>query len=264
MWSRGSRIVAPSRGRGSKQPVYEEAVRRRLVAPSRGRGSKRSSGGRLPSSRKSPLHGGVDRNSATRPEKLVEDVAPSRGRGSKLRYRRAIQSPPRRPFTGAWIETTGLRGGCSASAGRPFTGAWIETSRPRMMRAGHEVAPSRGRGSKRCVQHNLFLKPGRPFTGAWIETPSYQSCQARSNVAPSRGRGSKHEFVPEYGDARAVAPSRGRGSKPVDLANPLICNASPLHGGVDRNRLHVSRHSVEPCRPFTGAWIETICSGSLW
>ena len=34
---------------------------------------------------------------------------------------------PRRPFTGAWIETVGKPSEFKAMGGRPFTGAWIET-----------------------------------------------------------------------------------------------------------------------------------------
>ena len=141
---------------------------------------------------------------------------------------------------------------------RPFTGAWIETSRWPRLKRRCIVAPSRGRGSKRRgsrrrsalsrsplhggVDRNLSCKGRRsltrrrPFTGAWIET-CLTPCRLRaSSVAPSRGRGSKHE----------IHSSR--------ITHPR----SPLHGGVDRNFTCRLPPSTSPCRPFTGAWIETI------
>ena len=53
-------------------------------------------------------------------------VAPSRGRGLKLVY----------------------VGGGFALPGRPFTGAWIETSGTQTQKFEYDVAPSRGRGLK--------------------------------------------------------------------------------------------------------------------
>ena len=51
------------------------------------------------------------------------------------------------------------------------------------LRAGREVAPSRGRGLKRVRDPGNAGYRGRPFTGAWIETHGEQAkCQA------SRGR----------------------------------------------------------------------------
>ena len=75
-----------------------------------------------------------------------------------------------RPFTGAWIETTPVGEMFVDVARRPFTGAWIETAVIMRSPLLRQVAPSRGRGLKRCKS--------RP---TW-DTPT---------VAPSRGRGLK-------------------------------------------------------------------------
>ena len=76
--------VAPSRGRGSNLDGFT-ARANMGVAPSRGRGSKQAMRLPLQYSPQSPLHGGVDRN---------------------LLLRLASRTAARRPFTGAWIETT--------------------------------------------------------------------------------------------------------------------------------------------------------------
>ena len=56
--------------------------------------------------RRSPLHGGVDRNRYRNMPSHLPRVAPSRGRGSKRDPAgKIIQRPGSRPFTGAWIET---------------------------------------------------------------------------------------------------------------------------------------------------------------
>ena len=145
-------IVAPSRGRGSK-PQYDWVYGAyTAVAPSRGRGSKHPGG--------AGFSGGGG-------------VAPSRGRGSKRVTPKELGRSNRcRPFTGAWIETIGIAWERKSAPCRPFTGAWIETSHLRANFETINVAPSRGRGSKR---HNED-KPG--FYLAKV-------------VAPSRGRGSK-------------------------------------------------------------------------
>ncbi len=255
-------MVAPSRGRGSKHDHHASRSRSVPVAPSRGRGSKRLRRVRGRAGAGSPLHGGVDRN----------------------------LSGGRRPTLNP--------------TGRPFTGAWIETSGPSMPPRGRSVAPSRGRGSKHLARVALGLRPaGRPFTGAWIETPMRRSStRAAPTVAPSRGRGSKHCRGQCRDMEAAVAPSRGRGSKQAKGEMTSILTWSPLHGGVDRNILPGSpwasvqrvapsrgrgskrlparalrrRRRVAPSRgrgskpstarsaawrcpgrPFTGAWIET-------
>ncbi len=62
-------------------------------------------------------------------------------------------------------------------------------------------------------RHRRRRTRSRPLTGARIETTD------RADLRPS---------------AR-VAPSRGRGSKPPPCANCLVPEASPPHGGADRN-----------------------------
>ena len=185
----------------------------------------------------SPLHGGVDRNrrgcarwrmTAVAPSRgrgskpkcshepvLVCRVAPSRGRGSK-RYRRSTghRATPRRPFTGAWIETS--KGGATpaTSTGRPFTGAWIETARTRSTTSRRWVAPSRGRGSKHHTPAILRDLHKSPLHGG-VDRNFEFALVIGSNlpVAPSRGRGSKLPGVLSGIPCQGVAPSRGRGSK---------------------------------------------------
>ena len=62
-------------------------------------------------------------------------VAPSRGRGLKLKALEVMEQGRCRPFTGAWIETSGPATPHTGTPGRPFTGAWIETI------CGNEVLP---------------------------------------------------------------------------------------------------------------------------
>ncbi len=120
------------------------------VAPSRGRGSKRSLGARPQRDRLSPLHGGVDRNTK----------AP---RAAQTEFESPLHGGVDRNFLGDDLKNRGqsspLHGGVDRNAlpattaqpltCRPFTGAWIETRLARLARGIAEVAPSRGRGSKR-------------------------------------------------------------------------------------------------------------------
>ena len=152
-----------------------------MVAPTRGRGSKLGASGVDP--------------------RRARQVAPTRGRGSKRGVREHHWlCLPRRPHTGAWIET-GVHS------------HW--------RRCGNIVAPTRGRGSKHLLpkasekRHNR-----RPHTGAWIETGVLGLAERVSKVAPTRGRGSKlachgHRAPPAF-----VAPTRGRGSKLQPFRSP--------------------------------------------
>ena len=130
--------------------------------------------------------------------------------------RRTYAAPnPRRPFTGAWIETCRDLQNPSERPGRPFTGAWIETfaaystpfalSRP-FTGAWIETAivahDNQGIFSRpftgAWIETNLCeattdVRAGRPFTGAWIETPLAATLACPVAVAPSRGRGLKRQ-----------------------------------------------------------------------
>ena len=211
-----SAAVAPSRGRGSKRPGRQEMGLFRLVAPSRGRGSKPSRACRIWKARRVAPSRGRGSKRPVQPELLhLRVVAPSRGRGSKLisltitdseggshlhggvdRNKGAgcieMQSH-RRPFTGAWIETSRR---CCASWRhdcRPFTGAWIETDAMDLNRPFSSGSPLHGGVDRNDLEttgltpdeqsplhggvdrNYLFnfvaiLSDGRPFTGAWIET----------------------------------------------------------------------------------------------
>src|SRR5208282_4250826 len=183
----------------------------------------------------------------------------SRGRGLKpLHPGSSLFHRGRRPFAGAWIETSAAVGVAGWKCGRPFAGAWIETQRPpargasavrrpfagawietisdRPQRRRAWVAPSRGRGLKPSRTIPSDGERGcRPFAGAWIET-LYKVCRDRtmSRVAPSRGRGLKRAVVVIRPSHPYVAPSRGRGLK----LHQVVCLITT------------------PSRPFAGAWIE--------
>ena len=205
--------VAPSRWRGSKQPGAQVAVPP-FESPPHG-GVDRNTGGPAHPvcGTASPPHGGVDRNAFLCAKTVTTDVAPSRGRGSKRIGARCV----------AWTMLSPPHGGVDRN--------YI----PRPVPRPYRVAPSRGRGSKQPfvgtlsrtfgspphggVDRNFWRRghgpgaPGRPLTGAWIETDGTLDIICRVDVAPSRGRGSK------LYDVRAFKRT----------------NASPPHGGVDRN-----------------------------
>ena len=207
-------VVAPSRGRGSKptpartaraacaSPLHGGADRNRAegqprghpgVAPSRGRGSKHVS---VPN------------------DDRIAEVAPSRARGSKLEHARTCGERQWSPLHGGADRNWNAMRPCPPMPRRPFTGARIETTKRRACYERSVVAPSRGRGSKHVdardrvavgvsplhggADRNTFslrsvtFWNSRPFTGARIETPRSGSPAARPTVAPSRGRGSKH------------------------------------------------------------------------
>ena len=71
-----------------------------------------------------------------------------------------------RPFTGAWIETSGTSTISQARECRPFTGAWIETNHAR---------------------NDKLFTICRPFTGAWIETEKQLMTWARRSLSPLHG-----------------------------------------------------------------------------
>ena len=206
----------PFTGARIETPVCSGASSGRLVAPSRGRGSKRRAGGgpyrdagrpftgaRIETScrrrpvprRRSPLHGGADRNQVLRCRKCERrSVAPSRGRGSK-RAAPAFAAGRRlgRPFTGARIETRYLCSRDQCSGRRPFTGARIETR--------HRRIPSM---TVRLPLHGgADRNPGNPVErGATGTSPLHGGADrnrlslflrsAGLHVAPSRERGSKY------------------------------------------------------------------------
>ncbi len=189
----------------------------------------------LRSPKRSPPHGGADRNilaaddrhgyerrplTGARIETVREcllatspGVAPSRGRGSKHLLARGLRSLPSRPLTGARIETRHSRrgdGGCA-------------------------VAPSRGRGSKRSDAKARRLWKGSPPHGGADRNLNWEAIKEGFRVSPPhggadrnddsvgwfwtpRGRpltGARIETLNIFANDAAgnVAPSRGRGSK---------------------------------------------------
>ncbi len=148
---------------------------------------------------------------------------------------------------------------CRLRPRRPFTGAWIETLRSARNDPSLRVAPSRGRGSKRR---------NWPFAiRRWRVAPSRgRGSKRQMGVFPVHRSGSPLHGGVDRNDTNAaltewdnVAPSRGRGSKHFNPAMISEEQMSPLHGGVDRNYVAQGAAIVSRARrPFTGAWIETI------
>ncbi len=125
--STSSRKVAPSQGRGSKQPGPGHSHGPRSSPPHRGadRNIEKETAGRskigrpltgariethdgfraVPHPSQSPPHRGADRNTASAASSAALIVAPSQGRGSKLRARAVLKPRSSRPLTGARIET---------------------------------------------------------------------------------------------------------------------------------------------------------------
>ncbi len=158
-----------------------------LVAPSRGRGSKHDGNLRV----------------------AIDHVAPSRGRGSKQDIQCDQFCRPPSPFAGAWIETSSMPV-LASSASSPLRGGVDRNVKPmRALVQQRQVAPSRGRGSKRPL--------------------STRACPG-SAVAPSRGRGSKLCFPVRLRRPRLVAPSRGRGSKHEGGKLRATCLGRPFAG----------------------------------
>ncbi len=230
------RVVAPSRGRGSKQ----QPPRTLLVfqtSPLHG-GVDRNLEKRFvsPGPRGSPLHGGVDRNEGM-------TVGPAKRRG--------------RPFTGAWIETHPDRHSINDHAVAPSRGrgskrlaarlqdvtAWsplhggvdrnLAWMRLTSLQAGSPLHGGVDRNLASLV--TMDTRARRPFTGAWIETPK---------ASASFWMAARRPFTGAWIETACL----------VFAINGLT---SPLHGGVDRNDMVPAWCLSDRRRPFTGAWIET-------
>ncbi len=193
------------------------------VAPSRGRGSKRAPRGcNRPNPQVSPPHGGADRNYE------IRDPGVSRPRVSP-------------PHGGADRNAVAVLPIDRHSGCRPLTGARIETlGRIGQISAGGVVSPPHG-GADR----NLWRCCG------------WQGCP---RVAPSRGRGSKPRwrFAPAH--RGRVSPPHGGADRNERAGDLTMCEqvVSPPHGGADRNLDDICHcRSFLPCRPLTGARIET-------
>ena len=96
------------------------------------------------------------------------------------------------PFTGAWIEITGMRPPGPSMRVAPFTGAWIEIPYILLSFPGTDVAP---------------------FTGAWIEISISFTESAYKSSLPSRERGLKFCGILFGRQEIRSLPSRERGLK---------------------------------------------------
>jgi hypothetical protein len=176
---------------------------------------------------RSPLHGGVDRNLPPLDRYSVQARSPLHGGVDRN------------------MEVKSATGRLSNV--RPFTGGVDRNSHDGPSLLGRDwFAPSRGRGSKQETavpqNHSASVRPFtgrgskpisgprerkalrvRPFTGAWIETGTPTSSTIPASVRPFTGRGSKLLLG-------GSLSGRGEGS--------------PLHGGVDRNLVRLTR---TPC-----------------
>ncbi len=192
----------------------------------------------------------------------LDAVAPSRGRGSKRQSVELRQGEPASPpHGGADRNDDGAalvaavksppRGGADRNAGcvaghtaklwsPPHGGA----DRNDQTGGGLEelsASPPHGgadRNSDLRVRGRGF--GCRPLTGARIETMVTMTTDSTGFVAPSRGRGSKQQLGQDRG----------------------LDRRSPPHGGADQNKGLAGGAIGNPCRPLTGARIETRASAS--
>ncbi len=144
--------------------------------------------------------------------------------------------PARRPFAGAWIET-------SSSSGRVPIGL-VAPSRGRGSKHGHLhpvgqrlLSPLRGGVDRNCGSERLrnWLMR-RPFAGAWIETCPLRhptnSCASR----PFAGAWIETAPLPWRKAPADRSPLRGGVDRNTGEGSPPQRNVwSPLRGGVDRN-----------------------------
>ena len=121
---------------------------------------------------------------------------------------------------------------------------------------GHAVAPSRGRGSKRCRSPRCADAGGRPLTGAWIETGRSPSPTSRT-VSPPHGGGDRNTQGGLSHEWQTSRPLTGAWIETAPGRSGCQIRRSPPHGGVDRNIGAVSMAAGTRGRPLTGAWIET-------
>jgi len=164
---------------------------------------------------RSPPHGGVDRNSCAR---------------------RIWHQALGRPHTGAWIETDARWRAGQPRGGRPHTGAWIETLPARGADICHQVAPTRGRGSK---PSGVFIR---------------RLCHA----SPPHGGVDRNDFCAGQGADRQMSPPHGGVDRnsPMWLAAPMR-RRRPHTGAWIETALGASSRRASSGRPHTGAWIET-------
>ena len=149
-----------------------------------------------------------------------------------------VLQPGGRPLTGARIETAAPEIPDEWQYRRPLTGARIETAAMSLRSWSSRSPPHRG--ADRNSARRLL---------------SGQLC----TVAPSQGRGSKPPPGLRRSSRRGgVAPSQGRGSKQRELQGGAVEARSPPHRGADRNSSSVRAGICSPCRPLTGARIETL------
>ena len=179
--------------------------------------------------RASPPHRGVDRNDLVPPQ-----LAPRR---------HDVWSPPHRgvdrncgPLVVAPI---------SRHPRRPLTGAWIETLLRRRRSSNRRESPPHRGVDRNPILRQLplgamtsGLSPPHRGVDRNSNRPSRRADPLLRGVAPSQGRGSKRLLQDERRSVISmVAPSQGRGSKRFSERRMV--------------------RGLEAGRPLTGAWIET-------
>ena len=162
--------VAPSRGCGSKPVPDGKGGAVMMVAPSRGCGSKQVQAGLMVTGRKSPPHGGADRNAGMRQGDALIVVAPSRGCGSK---------PPAQPS------------GLAAAGVAPSRGCGSKRLAGNVVGQVGRSPPHGGADRNTSALAEVTLACSRPLTGVRIETGTWPRPPTANTVAPSRGCGSK-------------------------------------------------------------------------
>ncbi len=117
--------------------------------------------------------------------------------------------------------------------------------------------PHRGADRNTASVQTEIVAGGRPLTGARIETPTLGQTLSITSVAPSQGRGSKHLHGEDGGVIMVSPPHRGADRNCRPTRTDQRGAESPPHRGADRNHGESCRERQAPCRPLTGARIET-------
>ncbi len=140
----------------------------------------------------SPLHGGVDRNPCAVP-------------GNQRRARR--------PFTGAWIETTSRTFATQSGLVAPSRGRGSKPEGSYAVSLRDGVAPSRGRGSKHLHAEGTHIGHASPLHGGVDRNVPFAPPVAYAAGSPLHGGVDRNVIKPES-LSRAWSPLHGAGLHP--------------------------------------------------
>ncbi len=136
-----------------------------------------------------PLHGGVDRNTATRGTVKLIGGRPLHGGVDRNRQSGALRigCPDVAPFTGAWIETPTSGRGAILGKSPPSRGRGSKHKQIRKDSVMNRSPPSRGRGSKPFFGAEHSQACGRPLHGGVDRNIRFQGPIANVHSRPLHG-----------------------------------------------------------------------------